>query len=188
MTSSSRTVRAALRTRSGRLLSVVRTILFLALALPFAAGCGEEEPAVLPSAEEVESYYLYPQGLEASMDGSVAELQAVQPTRHLERGGRLWARSGPYILLFSEETRSLFVDYPDVTAVQVMTVTPDGTPIARASLHRDALTGTTWRRSLNLSGHARREGTERPTRLEDLVRWGEEHTEYEYAPRFQETG
>lgn len=158
------------------------------LAATLATGCGEDEPTVLPSAEEVESYYLYPEGLEASTEGSVAEIRAVQPTRHLERGGRLWARAGPYVLLFSEETRSLFREYPDLTAVQVTTVTPDGTPVARASLHRDTLTGTLWRRSLNLSGRARREGTEQPTRLEALVRWGEEHTEYEYAPRFQETG
>ena len=163
-------------------------LLGLPLALIALAGCGEDEPAVLPSAEEVESYYLYPQGLEASMEGAVAEIEAVQPTRHLERGGRIWARSGPYILLFSEETRSLFRDYPDLTGVEVTTVTPDGAPIARARLHRDSLTGTLWRRSMNIAGRARKEGTERPALLEDLVRWGEEHTDYEYAPRFQETG
>lgn len=168
----------------GKLFSLGLTL----LALPFLTGCGEEEPPALPSASEVESYYLYPQGLEASVEGTVAEIRAVQPTRHLERGGRLWARAGPYILLFSEETRSLFQAYPGLTGVQVTTVTPDGVTIARASLHRDALTGTQWRRSLNLSGLARREGTDQPTRLEDLVRWGEEYTEHEYAPRFQETG
>lgn len=165
----------------------VPTLCAISLAVSLT-GCAEEEPAVLPSASEVESYYVYPQGLEASMEGTVAEIRAIQPTRHLERGGRLWARSGPYILLFSEETRSLLQDHPDLTAVQVMTVTPDGIPIARASLHRDALTGTLWRRSMNIAGRARREGTERPTLLEDLVLWGEEHTDYEYAPRFQESG
>lgn len=166
----------------------ISALLGLALTSLVLQGCGEEGPAVLPSASEVESYYLYPQGLEASVDEAVVEIEAVQPKRHLERGGRIWARSGPYILLFSEETRSLFRDYPDLTGVQVTTVTPDGTPIARARLHRDALSGTLWRRSMNIAGRARRGGTERPALLEDLVRWGEEYTDYEYAPRFQETG
>lgn len=169
-----------------------RLVRALFLTLPvavgiLASGCAEEEPVVLPSASEVESYYIYPRGIEASVDGTVAEVRAVQPSEHLERGGRLWARAGPYILLFSRETRSLLQDHPDLTAVRVVTVTPDGEPIAGAELHRDALTGTLWRRSMNIAGRARREGTERPTLLEELVRWGEEHTDYEYAPRFQET-
>ncbi|MDX1567351.1 MAG: hypothetical protein R3223_06085 [Longimicrobiales bacterium] len=152
------------------------------------SGCAEEGPVVLPSATEVESYYIYPQGLEALVEGTIVEIRAVQPTEHLERGGRLWARAGPYVLLFSEETRSLLQDHPDLTAVRVVTVTPEGEQIAGAELHRDALTGTLWRRSMNIAGRARREGTKRPTVLEELVRWGEEHTDYEYAPRFQETG
>jgi hypothetical protein len=53
--------------------------------------------------------------------------------------------------------------------------------VARATLERDALNSITWRRALNISGLARRDGSERPTRLEDLVRWGQEHTTYEYA-------
>ncbi|MFP3949025.1 MAG: hypothetical protein ACLFWG_09870, partial [Longimicrobiales bacterium] len=145
-----------------------------------------EEPAVLPSASEVESYYIYPRGLEASVEGTAVGIRAVQPAEHLERGGRLWARSGPYILLFSEETRSLFQDYPDLTAVRVVTVTPEGEQIAGAELRREALTGTLWRRSMNIAGRARKGGTERPTLLEELVQWGEEHTDHEYASRFQE--
>jgi hypothetical protein len=51
-------------------------------------------------------------------------------------------------------------------------------------LTRDELSGVLWRRSLNIAGQARRDGTERPALLEDLIRWGEEHTEYEYSARY----
>ena len=49
---------------------------------------------------------------------------------------------------------------------------------------RDALSEVLWRRSLNIAGLARRDGSERVTLLQDLVRWGETHTEFEYNPRF----
>lgn len=165
-----------------------RILLSVLGAAVFAAACGKGAPAVLPSAADVESHYIYPAGLEASVEDGVAELRAVQPREQLERGGRLWARAGPYVLLFSEETRSLFQDYPDLSAVRVVTVTPDGEEVARAYLPRAALNGITWQRALALAGNARVNGTERPTLLEDLVRWGEEHTTYQYAPRFQKTG
>jgi hypothetical protein len=41
-----------------------------------------------------------------------------------------------------------------------------------------------WRRALNLLGRALQEGSERPRRLEELVQWGEAHTEYRYAPPY----
>jgi hypothetical protein len=56
--------------------------------------------------------------------------------------------------------------------------------VAHATLTRDQLSGVLWRRSLNIAGQARRDGTERPALLEDLIRWGEQHTEYEYSTRY----
>ena len=51
-------------------------------------------------------------------------------------------------------------------------------------LLRDELSDLQWRRSLNIAGLARRDGTNRMTLLEDLVRWGEDHTTYEYNERY----
>jgi hypothetical protein len=56
--------------------------------------------------------------------------------------------------------------------------------VASALLSYDELTDVLWRRSLNISGLARRDGTERVTLLEDLIEWGEDHTEFQYNPRY----
>lgn len=160
-----------------------------ALLCVVAAACdagSTDDDGARPTASAVESYYTYPHGLEAEISGDVVEVRAVQPREQLRRGGRLWARVGPYILLFAEETRRLFENFPGVTAVRVVTRTPEGREVARAYLHRDALTDVTWRRALNIAGHARRSGTDRPALLDELVRWGEDHTDFEYAPAFQE--
>lgn len=157
----------------------------LLVALP-AAGCDDRRGAV-PGASEVESYYTYRGELEASVDGGIVEIRATQPREQLERGGRLWARVGPYIVLFSDETRRLFRDHPGLEAVRAVTRTPGGDEIARAYLPRDAMTGVMWPRALNIAARARTSGTDKPTLLEDLVRWGEDHTDFEYAPQFQES-
>jgi hypothetical protein len=68
--------------------------------------------------------------------------------------------------------------------VRVITTAPGGTEVARSLLLRDELNDLTWRRALNIAGVARRDGTEQPSKLEDLARWGEDHTEYEYNPRY----
>ncbi len=138
----------------------------------------------IPTPEEVEEAYTYSGRLTAEVRGNVAEITVVQPAYQLRRGGSLWAKVGPYVLLFSEETRDLFEAFPGLAAVRVITRTPGGEEVARALLTRDALNGITWRRALNIAGKARRDGTRRPTRLEELVRWGEEHTEFSYNPRF----
>jgi hypothetical protein len=91
---------------------------------------------------------------------------------------------GPYVLLFSEETEGLFEDFSGLAGVRTITVTQGGTEVARALLTRDALNGITWGRARHIAGLARRDGTKRPTLLEDLVRWGEEHTEFEYNPSY----
>lgn len=147
------------------------------------AGCDEPDLRV-PSAEEVEAYYSIVAESSITVRGNVAELEVHQAAEQLARGGRLWARVGPYIYLFSEATQTLFEDHPGLAAVRVITRGPEGDEVARAILTRDALNALTWRRALNISGRARRDGTERPTLLEDLVEWGEEHTTYEYSETY----
>lgn len=173
------------RTLSPRGPAVAAALLCCVVAAT-ACDSGSTDDGARPTASVVESYYTYPHGLEAEVSGDVVEVRAVQPREQLRRGGRLWARVGPYVLLFTEETRRLFEDFPGVTAVRAVTQTPEGQEVARAYLHRNALTGVTWRRALNIAGHARQSGTDRPALLEDLVRWGEDHTDFEYAPAFQE--
>ncbi len=138
----------------------------------------------LPDAETVHSYYEYAGRLESRISGNVAVISVFQPTSQLRRGGGLWAKVGPYIFLFSRETQTLFRDFNGLAAVRVVTKTSGGSEVASALLSRDALNDLTWRRALNVSGQARRDGTERPSKLGDLVRWGEDHTEFEYNPRY----
>lgn len=149
-----------------------------------AAGCREAPAASLPDAETVAGYYAYEGGLEARISGNVAEITIDQPAAQLQRGGSLWAKVGPYILLFSEETYRLLEEHPGIAGVRVVTRVERGPEVARALLLRSELSGVLWRRSLNIAGRARLEGTDRPTLLEDLVRWGEEHTEFEYNRRY----
>jgi hypothetical protein len=149
-----------------------------------ATACVEQPELVLPTAGEVESYYSTVDALTAEIRGNVAALTVVQSANQLRRGGSLWARVGPYIYLFTDETYQLFEDFPGLAAVRVSTRTAGGVPVASALLARDELSGVLWRRALNIAGQARRDGTERPTLLEDLINWGEEHTEHEYSARY----
>ena len=146
-------------------------------------GC-EERDLTIPSVSAVEDEFQYGGSLSAAVNGNVVEVTITQPERQIRRGGTLWAKVGPYVLLFSEETENLFRDYPGLAGVRVVTTLPGGEEVARALLPRDNLNDLTWRRALNISGLARRDGTRRPTLLENLVRWGEDHTEYTYNPRF----
>ena len=56
--------------------------------------------------------------------------------------------------------------------------------VARAFLHRDSLNELTWRRARNIAGRARTGGTQRPVLLEQLVKWGQDHTEFGYNKDF----
>ncbi|UCC26243.1 MAG: hypothetical protein JSU98_03890 [Gemmatimonadales bacterium] len=152
-------------------------------ALLVGTACEEENLAV-PSAEEAAAYYSAVTDLSVEIVGNVAEVTVEQPAAQLQRGGSLWARVGPYIYLFSDSTQRLFQDYPGLAAVRVITTTPGGREVARATLLRTTLNDLTWRRALNIAGLARRDGTEQVTLLEDLVQWGEDRTEYEYNPRY----
>ncbi|HEX9885553.1 MAG TPA: hypothetical protein VGA70_03655 [Longimicrobiales bacterium] len=156
----------------------------VAAAGALAAGACDEPDATVPSAREVEGYYSIPAEFSVAMNGNVAELEIYQPSDQLRRGGTLWAKVGPYIYLFSAETRDLFADHPGLAGVRVVIRAPGGTEVARALLPRTALNTITWRRALNVSGLARRDGTRRVSLLEDLVRWGEDHTEFRYNPDY----
>jgi hypothetical protein len=149
-----------------------------------AGACIERPELTLPTADQVESYYSSVTDLDAEIRGNLAEIKVVQSANQLRRGGSLWARVGPYIYLFTEETYRLFQDFPGLAGVRVVTQTAGGVTVASAMLTRDELSDVLWRRSLNIAGHARRDGTERPALLEDLIRWGEEHTEFEYSESY----
>lgn len=160
-------------------------LLLGSLLLP---GCDQlqpkEEPR-LPTADEVAVYFQnYPDVKGIEIRGNVVEVHVTQDATQLRRGGSLWAKVGPYIYLFSPGTRDLFQSYPGVAAVRVVTFAGKGGEVARALLRRDTLSDILWRRSLNIMGLALQEGTERPVRLEKLVGWGEEYTDYDYSPAF----
>ncbi len=53
-------------------------------------------------------------------------------------------------------------------------------------LRRDELNSVTWREALQKVADARLEGTRNPGHLESLVRYGEDHTQFDYAARFRE--
>lgn len=149
-----------------------------------AGGCSEKSELTLPSPEEIASYYAYEGQLEAEVNGNVVTVTVSQPAAQIRRGGTLWAKVGPYIVLFTDETHRLLEDFPGVAGIRVVTQVAGGPEVARALLTRAELTGVLWRRSLNIAGKARLEGTDRPSLLEDLVRWGEDHTDFEYSPRY----
>jgi hypothetical protein len=157
----------------------------IALAMGLALGaCTQPVDLALPTVEQVKSHYTSDTPIGAEMSGNVAVVIVEQSAGQLRRGGTLWARVGPYIYLFSDETRQLFEDYPGLAGVRVITRTATGNEIARALLARDELSDILWRRSLNISGLARRDGTEHPGLLDDLTRWGEAHTEHAYNKHY----
>lgn len=157
---------------------------YAVLLVPLWGTACVERDLSLPTAEDVVAAYNYSGSLEAELSGNVVVVTVVQPYSQLRRGGSIWAKVGPYVLLFTEETRDLFVGYGGLAAVRVITTTSSGQQIARATLLRDGLNELTWRRALNISGIARRDGSTKVPTLEDLIEWGEDHTEFEYDPRY----
>ena len=147
-------------------------------------GC-EEVDLALPSEADVGEHYASSADVSVRLSGNVVELTVDQPIRQVRRGGSLWAKVGPYIYLFSDQTETLLREYPGLSGVRVITRTGrDNAEVARAFLHRDALNELTWRRARNIAGKARTEGTRRPVLLEELVEWGQDHTEFGYNQEF----
>lgn len=162
--------------------TMLKKLMLAGMVMLTAAGC-EEEDLTLPTQNEIESYFAE-QDVEVELTGNVVLITVVQSATQLRRGGSLWAKVGPYIYLFSEPTHQLLVDHPGVAGVRVITRTSGGTRVASVLLRRDALNDINWRRALNMAGLARRDGSTQITRLGDLVRWGEERTEFEYSSRW----
>lgn len=167
---------------------LVRCTLAALLLAPLGA-CDRIMPQradlTLPPAADVQALYArHGVTADVELNGNVAELHVTQDAAQLRRGGSLWARVGPYIYVFSPGTREVFESWAGVSAVRVITRTPAGEEIARALLTRDRLNDITWRRALNVLGNALQEGSERPSRMDDLVQFGEENTEYQYNPDY----
>lgn len=138
----------------------------------------------LPPLTTVEQLYAE-HGIDAQYrySGNVLQIVVQQPRAQLQRGGQLWARVGPYIYLFSPSTREIFEMYAGVAGVRVVTQT-GAEEVARALLVRDELNEFGWRRARTVLSRALREGTARPTTLERLVSFGEEHTQFSYSPTY----
>lgn len=168
----------------------LRSVLALPLlALIVASACDRIQPnrqdLDLPPIDSIRAIYAANgQSEDLSYSGNVVEIEVVQQADQLRRGGSLWARVGPYIHLLTPATREVFDRYAGVAAVRVVTRTTTGQEIARAMLLRSAFEETRWRRTLNLLGHALQQGSERPSQIEALVLWGEDHTEHSYNPDF----
>lgn len=160
-----------------------RILLCTAVAGLATIGCAERE-LELPEPAELQD--LYGPAAEVALDGNVVDVRVAQDPTHLQRGGPLWARAGPYIFLFSPQTRELFQQYEGVAAVRVRTFRGSGEElVAQATLLRDTMTTVAWARSREKVARARQEGTERPWYLEDLVRFGEDWAQHEYAAPFR---
>lgn len=160
-----------------------RRFLAVAAVVLTAGACDEPVDLTLPSADDVVSHYEYDGNLSAEMNGNVATVFVAQSANQLRRGGTIWAKMGPYIFLFSEETQALFQAFPGLAGVRVVTQV-GRSDVASALLARDGLTDVQWRRALNIAGRARRDGSETLGLLEDLIEWGEDRTEFEYNPRY----
>lgn len=155
------------------------------LAVTLLAACElEDEELPVPSAAEVQAYYEYEGELSVEMSGNVAQITVVFDPQEFERGGDLWAKAFPYIFVFSPGTRQALQEHRGLGGVRVIARHPNGDVVAQALLSREALTEITWRRAVNIAGRARQEGTERPARMQDLVEWGEDHTDFEYNPSY----
>lgn len=169
-----------------------RARLFGAAALALALGIGgceqfrfQQPDLRLPDQVEAAGFYHNFEGVSAvELSGNVVVLHIQQPLVQLRRGGSLWARVGPYIYLLSPGTRDLLAAFPGVAAVRVITYTAKDEEVARAMLLRDSMSDYQWQRSLHLLGLALKEGTGDPKRLTDLVRWGEQYTDYNYSPTY----
>lgn len=154
----------------------------LAAALGVLACAGGEAPR-LPTPEELAGLY----GGDASlrMNGNVVDVRVAQDPAQIRQGGTLWAKVGPYIFLFSPQTQELFERFPDVAAVRVRTFAGRN-PLAEAMLQRNELNSVTWREAIQKVAKARLEGTRNPGHLETLVRYGEDHTRFEYAAPYRD--
>jgi hypothetical protein len=156
----------------------------LALAACQAPGGGDAPPP--PAAAELEEagHWSYADGVQVEMTGNVARVSITVDPAPYARGGDLWAKGFPYLFLFSQGTKDALDANAGLGGVRVRAMHPGGDVMAEALLSRGALNDYSWREALNIAAQARRDATERPGRMRDLVQWGEDHTEFEYNPRY----
>lgn len=152
------------------------------LALVAVTACEPAENRDLPSAAVLDS--IYGERVESTLNGNVVELRITQDASQLTRGGPIWAKAGPYIFLFTPQTREIFERFGGVGGVRATTLDARGELIARALLERSGLNSVTWPKAINVAGRARTQGSERPQTMVDLAEYGEEHTSYEYSQRY----
>jgi hypothetical protein len=162
---------------------------FASLCLPVIIGACDRiwprQPETrLPPIETVQAMYRE-HGVKGDIawNGNVLEIRVPQPAEQVRRGGSLWARVGPWVYLLSPGTQHILDENPGVAAVRVITHIGNK-EVARATLRGGVLTDVLWRRTLNLLGHALRDGTRDPSRLQALAEWGEAHGEYRYNPEY----
>lgn len=150
-------------------------------AAVLGAGCaaGDAAEPVLPPPDSTAAWF--GGDTEVRHRGNVLEIRGEIDPDFLRRGGRIWERSGPYFYLFNVRVRDLLEQYPDLAAVRAVALAPDGRELARAVLHRDALSSVQWKEALARASLAQTRGTESPRRIEELIRFGEDHTEFEYG-------
>ncbi len=148
-------------------------------------GCEREDVEhPVPAASTIAEYYVWEGGVSAQISGNVAQVSVTVEPDQYRRGGDLWAKAFPYLFLFSPGTRDALSDHPGLGGVRIVARHPNGDAISQALLSRGTLTPVTWNRALRIARDARQEGTERPGRVQDLVRWGEDHTDFEYNPSY----
>ena len=147
-----------------------------------ATGCDKEPELKLPAAEQLED--LYGTGVYVELKGNVVDVVVKQPADQLRRGGSTWAKVGPYIYLFSPQTRKLFEDFSGLGGVRVTTLDGRDRLVARALLPQGTLNSVTWKKAIGLAGRARLEGTQRPTYILELIDYGEDLVEHEYGSNY----
>jgi hypothetical protein len=155
----------------------------LLLLIPYLAlfGCEREAaPLPVPEAEDLLSYYEFSGNLTITMSGNVPQVTVTINRQDYAQGGELWARALPYLFLFSPGTRRLFDEHPGVGGVRVITRYDDGSLVAQALLKKEKMDLGNWNRALAAALAARQDGTRRPQLMDDLVRIGEEYTDFEY--------
>jgi hypothetical protein len=158
----------------------------LPLALALATGaCSEPADLTLPSDEAAADYFTSGSVRGVELNGNVAVVTVVQRSADLRRGGRLWAKMGPYIHIFSPATEALLRDHPGLAGVRVRTVTNSDTEVASVLLERATLNDVTWKTARAHVAHALSDqGAEQVRSIERLVQYGERRTTHEYNPTF----
>ncbi len=152
------------------------------IAGALVSGCGDEPGLTLP--EESSLQGMYGDNVEVSLKGNVVDVVVRQPADQLRRGGATWAKVGPYIYLFSPQTRQMFEDYTGLGGVRVTTIDGRDRLVARALLPQGTLNSVTWNKAIGLAGRARLEGTQRPSYILELIDYGEELADHEYGSTY----